>query len=65
MVSASQRLDEIKEEVRELRVLYKELIERLVPVETPTKEERKALEKTVEVAGERELMRVLGVHGQL
>lgn len=62
MVSASQRLDEIKEEMRELRVLYKELIDRLVPVETPTNDETKALEKADGVAGERELMKALGVH---
>lgn len=64
MARANEALDDIREEVRELRVLYKELIDRLVPVEKPTKEEKKAIEERDDVASERELMKALGVHGR-
>lgn len=64
MARANEALDDIREEVRELRVLYKELIDRLVPVEKPTKEEKKTIEERDDVASERELMKALGVHGR-
>jgi hypothetical protein len=64
MAKADQTLQDIREEVRELRVLYKSLIDRLVPVEKPTKQERRAIEETDEVAGERELMKALGVQSR-
>ena len=48
--------------MRELRVLYKELIDRLIPVEKPTSEEKKAITRRDRVASERELMEALGVH---
>jgi len=38
-------LEDIREELKELRLLYKRLIEKLVPVEKPTEEEREAIEK--------------------
>lgn len=34
-------LKDIREELRELRLLYKELVEKLVSVEEPSEEERK------------------------
>jgi len=46
-------LKDIREELRELRLLYKELVEKLVSVEEPSEEERKAIE-------EKELMKALG-----
>ena len=64
MARAKEGLDDIREEVRELRVIYKELIDRLVPVEKPTKEEQKAIEERDDAASERELMKALGVHGR-
>jgi len=62
MARSDQALYEIKEEVRELRVLYKELIGRLIPVEKPTPREKKAITRRDGVASERELMEALGVH---
>jgi hypothetical protein len=53
-------LKDIREELKELRVLYKELVEKLMPVEEPTSEERRAIEEKDEIADERELMRALG-----
>ncbi|MEM0096092.1 MAG: hypothetical protein QW660_05605 [Candidatus Bathyarchaeia archaeon] len=52
-------LEEIRKELRELRLLYKELAEKLIPVEKPTSEEQKAIEEKDEIAGENELMKVL------
>jgi len=52
-------LEEIRKELRELRLLYKELAEKLIPVEKPTPEEQKAIEEKDEIAGEDELMKVL------
>jgi hypothetical protein len=62
MAKSNQALYQIREEVRELRVLYKELIDRLIPVEKPTPEEKKAIMHRGGVASEKELMEALGVH---
>lgn len=53
-------LEEIRTELRELRLLYKGLVEKLIPIEEPTQEERKALEEKDKLADEKELMKVLG-----
>jgi hypothetical protein len=53
-------LEEIRTELRELRLLYKGLIEKIVPVEEPTPEEKKAIEEKDELADEKELMKALG-----
>jgi hypothetical protein len=50
----------IRKELEELRLLYKELVEKLIPTEQPTLEERKAIENTDEVVNEKELMKTLG-----
>lgn len=44
-------LDEIRDELRELRALYGNLVDRLVKVEEPTEEERRAIEEEDELAG--------------
>jgi hypothetical protein len=53
-------LEDIREELQEIKLLYKELVEKLIPVKKPTKEEKKAMEQEDEVADEDELMKVLG-----
>ncbi len=53
-------LEDIRRELRELRLLYKELVEKLIPTEQPTPEERKAIEEKDEIANEKELMKALG-----
>jgi DNA-binding protein H-NS len=53
-------LKDIREELRELRLLYKELVEKLIPVEEPSEEERKAIEEKDEIAEEKELIKALG-----
>jgi hypothetical protein len=53
-------LKDIRKELEELRLLYKELVEKLVPTEQPTPEERKAIEEKDEVVNEKELTKTLG-----
>ena len=59
MVKVVEALNEIREELRELRTLYKGLVEKLIPVEEATEEERRAIEEPDDVADEEELMRTL------
>ena len=53
-------LEEIREELQEIKLLYKELVDKLIPVEEATEEEKKAIEEKDEVADEKELMQTLG-----
>ena len=62
MAKADQTLHEIKEEARELRVLYREPVDRLVPVDAPTRVEKRAIKERDGVATEGELMGTLGFH---
>ena len=39
--------------------MYKELVEKLVPVEEPLEDEKEAIESSDEVVGEEEIMKVL------
>ncbi len=43
-MSESSELQEIREEIRELRLLYRKLAEDLIPEEEPTSEEVEALD---------------------
>ncbi len=53
-------LEDIREELQEIKLLYKELIEKLIPTEEPTNEEKKAIREKDEIADEEELMKTLG-----
>ncbi len=57
---SSEILEEIRTELKELRLLYKGLIEKLVPVEEPSSEERQAIEDEDELVDEEELLKALG-----
>ena len=59
-LSNTKVLEDIREELQEIKLLYKELVDKLVPVEEATKEEKKAIEEKDEVADEKELMQTLG-----
>jgi len=52
-------LGEIRDELRELRLLYRELVDRLIPVEELEVDERRAIEEEDEVVGEEDLLRAL------
>jgi hypothetical protein len=49
----------IGEELKELRILYKKLVEKLIPAEEPTSEEKRAIEEKDEIADETEIMKAL------
>jgi len=53
-------LKDIRQELKELSFLYKQLVEKLVPTEEPTKEEKQAIGEKDEIANEKELMKALG-----
>jgi archaellum component FlaC len=48
-------LKDIRDELKELRLLYKQLADKLVPIENPTPQEKKAIEEKDEIANEKEL----------
>jgi archaellum component FlaC len=52
-------LKEIRDELREIKLLYKELVEKLIPVEEPLENEKKAIEVIDEVVSEDEMMKTL------
>jgi len=54
-------LSEIRNELKELRLLYRELVDRLIPMEEPEADERRAIEEEDEVVSEDELFRVLSI----
>ena len=58
-MTTEEVLEEIRKELQEIKLLYKGLMDKLVPVEEPTKEEKKAIEEKDEVADEEELMKAL------
>jgi len=60
MTKVVETLNEIRDELRELRTLYKGLIERLIPVEEPSEDERRAIEEPDDIASEEELLKALG-----
>ena len=52
-------LEGIREELQEIKLLYKELVEKLICTEKTTKEEKKAIAEKDEIAGEEELIETL------
>ena len=59
MSEISEILSQIRDELKELRLLYKELVEKLIPEEEPEPDERKAIEEEDELVSEEELLRAL------
>jgi archaellum component FlaC len=53
-------LKDIRQELKELRLLYKQLVEKLIPTEESTPAERKAIQEKDEIVEEKELMKALG-----
>jgi len=53
-------LEEIRGELQEIKLLYKELVDKLIPVEEATQKEKKAIANKDEIADEKELMQTLG-----
>jgi len=59
MSEISEILSQIRDELKELRLLYKELLEKLIPIEEPEADEQRAIEEEDELISEEELFRVL------
>jgi hypothetical protein len=59
-IVSTRVLEDIREELKEIKLLYKELVEKLIPVEEPSEEEKKAIREKDEIASEEELMKTLG-----
>ena len=59
MSDVAALLKEIREELREIKMLYKGLVERLIPVEEPL-EDKKAIKSNDETVSEKEIMEALG-----
>ena len=55
-----QVLQNIAEELKELRLLYQTLVDKLVPVDDADPEEKEALSTDDEYAPEKELLKALG-----
>ena len=52
-------LKEIRDELREMKLLYKELVEKLIPEEEPLEDEKEAIETSDKVVSEEEITRAL------
>ena len=52
-------LETIRQELHELRLLYKKIAEQHIPTEEPTPEDIAALENEDEIVGEEEIWKVL------
>jgi len=59
MSEISEILSRIRDELKELRLLYEELAEKLIPMEEPKPDEQRAIEEVDELVSEEELLRVL------
>ena len=57
--SLQELLEEIREELQEIKLRYKNLVDKLVPAEQATEEEKKAIEEKDEIADEKEPMQTL------
>lgn len=49
----------IRNEIRELRMLYKNLIDKIVPLEEPTTNDKSAIKKKEELVNESSLLKTL------
>jgi len=52
-------LKEIRDELREIKLLYKELVEKLIPDAEPLEDEKEAIEVSDEVVSEEEMIKTL------
>ena len=49
----------IRNEIRELRMLYKNLIDKIIPLEEPTSSDKSSIKKKEELVSESSLMKTL------
>jgi len=56
---STKELRAIRNEIKELRILYKNLVERVIPVEEPTIDDKRVIKKKERIVGEDDLIRAL------
>ena len=56
---STRELRAIRNEIKELRILYKNLIERVIPLEEPTADDKRAIKKKERIVKEDDLIRAL------
>jgi len=56
---STKELRAIRNEIKELRILHKNLVERVVPVEEPTNDDKRVIKKKERIVGEDDLIRAL------
>ena len=56
---STKELRAIRNEIKELRILYKNLIEKVIPIEEPTADDKRAIKKKERVVEEDDLIRAL------
>jgi archaellum component FlaC len=54
-----KELRAIRKEIKELRMLYKNLAEKVIPLEEPTSDDRRAIKRKERIIKEEKLMRAL------
>lgn len=54
-----KELRAIRNEIKEFRILYKNLVDKLIPLEEPTSDDKRVIKKKERIVKEDELMRVL------
>lgn len=56
---STKELRAIKNEIKELRMLYKNLVDKVIPVEEPTADDKHAIKKKERIVEEDDLIRAL------
>jgi superfamily I DNA and/or RNA helicase len=56
---STKELKIIRDEIRELRMLYKNLIDKTIPLEEPTQSDKSAIKKKEKIIEEDSLMKTL------
>lgn len=56
---SAKELRAIRNEIKELRLLYKNFVDKVIPLEEPTVDDKRAIKKKERIVKEDELMRAL------
>lgn len=58
-MSTAKELKIIRDEIKELRLLYKNLVDKAIPIEEPSKSDKSAIRKKEKIVKESSLMKAL------
>jgi hypothetical protein len=56
---STKKLKMIRDEIKELRLLYKNLVDKAIPIEEPTSSDKSAIKKKEKIVKESSLMKAL------